>query len=921
MDVFINPETIRVTALVILNGALTAYLLRVPRGAGAPRWLAGFTAGTVGLYLCRAAEASLVPLPEGIHWAIKAVEIVIVMAALGALVQFAYRFLETPYPREMRAALILAAIAVMGAGALAFSVRGAGTESRDLLMGTYSFAWLAADGWAVAVFLRKRRRARTAGSARDARAYAAFAAVCLADAAVLLTIIGLLVTNALDAVSNVVWVFGILPAIFAIHYARVAIYIEHAPEPTSLRAKLAGLALAMVLALIGMTAVLTTTPSNPNLNDGVPTREFIAQYHEAMLPLFALMLVAAAFALLAFPLALQGSLVRPVERLLSGVRRVNAGQRDVTVPVSVRDEIGRLSEGFNAMTASLRDAEDELRAYATDLEQRVDARTEELRASKAEVEAQAERLEELDRLKTRLFANLSHEFRTPLTILLGPIEDALANETPVPESLGGQLPAMQQSARRLLDLINQLLDLAKLEAGALDLQRERNDVVTLARDVAATFAGPAERQGIGLLFDASVPALSADLDPKQIETVLTNLIANALSFTQRGGKIRVSVGAAGSEAIVAVEDTGTGIAPDALPHVFDRFRQADGSATRTHGGTGIGLALAKEITELHGGTISVESAVGFGTRFTVRLPLDETISIEPATPHLERLAEPAAIVSDEGEALGDGKAASPDAPDDRPLVLVVEDHAGLRAFIRSHLAGRYRVVEAENGAAGLDAARRQRPDLVLSDVMMPELDGVALTRALRSDPALSDVPIVLLSAWADEQSTLAGLEAGADDYLTKPFSPDELRARLGNFVATRRRLRERYSDEVVVEPSSVVVPSAEAAFLERVRDMAEAGLDDPSFGVDALAAEVGLSRRQLGRRLSDALDTSPGVFLRQMRLARAAQLLKQEAGTVAEIAYAVGYRDPDHFAKQFRKSYGAPPSEYAMAQTERAGNR
>jgi len=920
MNVFINPETIRVTALVILNGALTAYLLRVPRGAGAPRWLAGFTAGTVGLYLCRAAEASLVPLPEGIHWAIKTVEIVIVMAALGALVQFAYRFLETPYPREMRAALILAALAVVGVGVLAVAVRGMGTESRDALMGTYSFAWLAADGWAVAIFLRKRRRARAAGDARDARAHAAFAAVCLADAAVLVTIIGLLISGAPDAVSDAVWVFGILPAIFAIHYARVAIYIEHAPEPTSMRAKLAGLALAMVLALIGMTAVLTTPPANPNMNDGVPIRELVVQYHEAMLPLFVLMLVAAAFALVAFPLALQGSLVRPVERLLDGVRRVNAGQRDVTVPVGVRDEIGRLSEGFNDMTASLRDAEDELRAYATDLEQRVDARTEELRASKAEVEAQAERLEELDRLKTRLFANLSHEFRTPLTILLGPIEDALADETPVPEPLGGQLPAMQQSARRLLDLINQLLDLARLEAGALDLQREQTDLVALARDVAATFTGPAERQGIGLLFDASARSLSADLDPKQIETVLANLLANALAFTQRGGKIRVSVEAAGDEAVVAVEDTGIGIAPDALPHVFDRFRQADGSATRTHGGTGIGLSLAKEVTELHDGTISVESAIGFGTRFTVRLPLDETISIEPATPHLERLAEPAAIVSGDGEASSDGEAASSDAPadDDRPLVLVVEDHAGLRAFIRSHLAARYRVLEAENGAVGLDAARQQRPDLVLSDVMMPELDGVALTRALRSDPALSDVPIVLLSAWADEQSTLAGLEAGADDYLTKPFSPDELRARLDNFVATRQRLRERYSDEVVVGPSSVVVPSAEAAFLERVRDVAEAGLGDPSFGVDALAEEVGLSRRQLGRRLRDALDTSPGVFLRQMRLARAAQLLEQDAGTIAEIAYAVGYRDADHFAKQFRKSYGAPPSEYAAA---RAGSR
>jgi YesN/AraC family two-component response regulator len=243
-------------------------------------------------------------------------------------------------------------------------------------------------------------------------------------------------------------------------------------------------------------------------------------------------------------------------------------------------------------------------------------------------------------------------------------------------------------------------------------------------------------------------------------------------------------------------------------------------------------------------------------------------------------------------------------------VLVVEDHAGLRAFIRSQLDGRYRIVEAADGAEGLAAARTHRPDLVLSDVMMPELDGVALTRALRADAALSDVPIILLSAWADEQSTLAGLDAGADDYLTKPFSPDELRARLANFVTTRRQLRERYSGEVVVAPSNVVVPSAEAAFLGRVRDVAEAELAEASFGVDALAAEVGLSRRQLGRRLRAALDTSPGAFLRQLRLARAAQLLEQKTGTVAEVAYSVGYRDPDHFAKQFRKSYGTLPSAY-----------
>ncbi|MEM6336755.1 MAG: helix-turn-helix domain-containing protein, partial [Bacteroidota bacterium] len=183
----------------------------------------------------------------------------------------------------------------------------------------------------------------------------------------------------------------------------------------------------------------------------------------------------------------------------------------------------------------------------------------------------------------------------------------------------------------------------------------------------------------------------------------------------------------------------------------------------------------------------------------------------------------------------------------------------------------------------------------------------------------SDVPIVLLSAWADEQSTLAGLEAGADDYLTKPFSPDELRARLSNFISTRKQLRERYSDEVVVGPSSVVVSSAEAVFLERVRTAAEEGLGSPSFGVDALAGEVGLSRRQLARRLRDALDTAPGVYLRQLRLARAAQLLEQEAGTVAEIAYAVGYRDAEHFARQFRKTYGTVPSAYPASGNERVG--
>lgn len=913
MNVLLSPESIRATSLVILNVALTAYLLRVPRGAGAPRWLAGFTAGTVGLYVCRAIEASLFSVPDGVSWAIKGVEVVIVMGGLGALIQFAYRFLDTPYPREMRIAggVFVAAVAV--ALGLTAATWGDGREARDLLMGAYSIVWMVTDGWAVAVLMRKRRRALEAGRIRDARAYAAFSAVCLADAVILVAIVALL--GASPEVSNAAWVFGILPGIFVVHYARVAVYIEHAPEPTSLRAKLAGLALATVLAVIGMTAVLLTPPLNPNLVDGVAlTLEDARAVHSVMVRLLWVMVAGAAVALVAFPLALRGSLVQPMSRLLDGVRRVNEGERDVTVAVGVRDEVGRLTEGFNAMTASLRDAEAELRAYAESLERRVEDRTAELAASTAEVEMQAQRLEEMDRLKTRFFANISHEFRTPLTLLLGPIEDAVSGRYgDLDPQLADQLPVMQRNARRLLDLINQLLDLAKLEAGGLDLNRQPVDLVALARGVVVTFASRADRGGVALLFDPSVASLLTAVDSAKIEGVLTNLLANALAFTQRGGKVRVSIAAAAGEATLSVEDTGTGIPADDLPHVFDRFRQVDGSATRTHEGTGIGLALAKELVEMHDGTIQVESSVGFGTRFTVRLPVEaEGIQLADMETSAGRLVVVSEPVPETRDGSGDGMALDPVEDDlDRPLVLVVEDNADLRAFIRGHLTDRYRVIEAADGQVGLAAAREHFPDLVLSDVMMPEMDGVALAKALKTDAALADVPIVLLTARADEESRLEGLGAGADDYLAKPFSPAELRARVDNFVATRRQMRERYSDELVVGPSQIVVSSAEGAFLERLHEIAEAHLGDAGFGVDRLAEEVGLSRRQLGRRLREALDMSPGAFLRELRLGRAAQLLNQASGTVSEVAYAVGYRDPEHFSKQFRKHYGVVPSAYA----------
>ncbi|MEM1054298.1 MAG: ATP-binding protein [Bacteroidota bacterium] len=909
---YLSSESIRTLALVLLNVALTGYLLRVPRGAGAARWLAGFTGATVVYYVFRGLEGSFLGLTVEAQWALNLAESVVIMVGIGALLQFAYRFLEAPFEREARVALGVSGLGMVGVVVLAFAIRGTDMP-REALMASYTVWWLAVDVWAISVLLRKRRRTLAGGRERSAQAFLAFAGACAADAAMLAAIIIVNTIAIPAAVSNMIWVFLILPSVFAVHYLRVAVYIAHAPEPTSLRVKLSGLTLAMGLAVIGMTGVLMTDPLNPNLTNGVAqTLEQAESLQGAMVRLLGLMGAVVVFALVVLPLSLQGSLVRPVRRLLDGVRRVNEGEREVTVDVGVRDEVGQLTEGFNAMTGSLRDAEADLRAYADDLEHRVAERTAELAERTAEVEAQARRLEEMDRLKTRFFANVSHEFRTPLTLLLGPIDDALAGRYGTPDPrLAEQLPVMQRNARRLLGLINQLLDLAKLEVAGLDLDRQPTDLVALARGVVGTFASRAERGGVALLFDAEVDRLAAALDGPKIEGVLTNVLANALAFTKPGGKVRVSVVRDGDKAVLTVADTGIGIAADDLPHVFDRFRQVDGSATRTHEGTGIGLALAKELVELHGGMIGVESAVGFGTCFTVRLPIEaEGVDLS---------ALPASGASREvPEVSGDGLAEAPEpileaeeeGPDDRPLVLLVEDNADLRAFVRGHLAERYRVVEAADGRAGLEAAREHDPDLVLSDVMMPEMSGIDLARALKADARLGDVPVVLLTARADEDSVLDGLGAGADDYLAKPFSPAELLARVDNFVASRRGMRERYSDEVLVGPSQMTVPSAKAAFLEQVRDATEAHLGDDAFGVERLAEEVGLSRRQLGRRMRDALDTSPSQFIRELRLARAAQLLEQDAGTVAEVAYAVGYRDPEHFSKQFRKAYGATPSAY-----------
>ncbi len=544
---------------------------------------------------------------------------------------------------------------------------------------------------------------------------------------------------------------------------------------------------------------------------------------------------------------------------------------------------------------------------------------------KEQVEEQAEKLVEMEQLKSRFFANISHEFRTPLTLILGPVDDALDDAYgPLSGTLRRQLHVMRRSGLRLQRLINQLLDLSKLEAGQMTLHARRRDLIAFLRGIVGSFSSLAERKHVTLQLYTEKEPLPLSFDADKLEKVVINLLSNAFKFTPEQGTIRVVVregaGEAGAFAEIGVRDTGPGIPPEELPYVFDRFYQVEHAMAQEHAGTGIGLALAKELVELHGGEIRVESEPGFGCEFFVRIPfISFSGEKERSEGPLDAIEEESALMIEEAmeRILPEPAQPSPEPLKNfgLPKILIVEDNADVRGYLRSHLAAFYHIVEAADGEDGLAKARAVGPDLVISDVMMPKMDGVALCKALKTDEHLNHVPVILLTAKADEASKMEGLKTGADDYLTKPFNAKELITRVENLIEIRRLLRQRFSGEVVIGPSEIAVPSAEAEFVERVRAVVEQHMGNSNFGVEWLADEAGMSVRNLRRRLKAATGLSPGGYVRMMRLERAKQLLAQQAGTVSEIAYQVGFQDPDYFSRLFKQTVGVPPSAYRTKRT------
>jgi signal transduction histidine kinase/DNA-binding response OmpR family regulator len=526
-----------------------------------------------------------------------------------------------------------------------------------------------------------------------------------------------------------------------------------------------------------------------------------------------------------------------------------------------------------------------------------------------------EKLKDLDQMKSQFFANISHEFRTPLTLILGQIDSVMSSKVDIKEK--GKLQVANRNARRLLTLINQLLDLSKLEAGSMKLNAEQHNIVSFLKSLFYSFESLAEAQKITLKFESEYKDIPVLFDPDKMEKVFYNIISNALKFTKSGEVKVVIKNIDNVKTQITIKDTGIGISEEKLEHIFNRFYQADTSDTRDHEGTGIGLALTKELIELHKGDITVVSKRGEGTEFIITLPSGDAKmrAVELPDFDFENKNNGVEKFSTEQEY----RIQNQISKNEKEIILIVEDNSDVRTYITEQLEIDFTIIETSNGEEGIQKAQSIIPDLIITDVMMPKMDGYKFSSEIRCNEKTSHIPIIMLTAKAGLDDKIEGLETGIDAYITKPFSAKELKVRVRNLIQQRKQLRKKFSRSTVIKPSEVSAISADQKFIEKTIKIIEDNIEDFKFSIDNLAEELHMSSSQLSRKLNALIDQPAGQLIRSLRLQRASDLLKQNFGNVAEVCYKTGFNDQAYFSRAFKKQFGVSPSDFKESERKKIG--
>ena len=508
----------------------------------------------------------------------------------------------------------------------------------------------------------------------------------------------------------------------------------------------------------------------------------------------------------------------------------------------------------------------------------------------------ATKLIELDAAKSTFFQNISHEFRTPLSLISGPIEKRL-EDTSMDEADRNELEMIHRNSNRLMDLINQILDISKIESKALNLKVSQGNLGALLKSLAASFQYKAEEKQIN--YTIEVDAIEAAwFDKDAIEKIVTNLLSNAFKFTPENGLVSLRVKQQHGKVLIDVENSGHNFTKAEIETIFNRFSRFENKDDAM--GSGIGLSLVQELTNLTRGEIQVKNSSENAVIFSVALPIEKADFLDD---EIVKTAVAKTKVSDDEVAIAT-------EIDNGPVLLVVDDNEDIRSFIKESFKETYQIIEAHDGKDGMQKALEHIPDIIISDIMMPNLSGIELCAQLKQDERTSHIPVVLLTAKVDENSQHQGLETGADDYVLKPFSVKLLSSRVNNLVKSRIQLRERYSNEVVLKPQDISVNSIDERFVEKIKEILDENMTDDSFSIEAFSKELSMSRMQLHRKLKALTGLSASEFLRAERLKLAISLFKDASLNINEICYQSGFNSPSYFSKCFKETYGILPSEY-----------
>ncbi|MCG8331271.1 MAG: tetratricopeptide repeat protein [Chitinophagales bacterium] len=527
--------------------------------------------------------------------------------------------------------------------------------------------------------------------------------------------------------------------------------------------------------------------------------------------------------------------------------------------------------------------------------------------------SQKEKLEELDISKSHFFTNISHEFRTPLTVIIGMIAKAIKQ----PEKWDkNEAEVIDRNAKNLLDLVNQILDLRKLESGKLALNLYQADIIPHLRYIFDSFNALGGSKNIKTHYDSDLETLVMDYDSEKMLRIISNLMSNAIKFTPEEGNIYLSITKGKAEQysdtedelIIKVKDTGIGIPPEKLEKIFDQFYQMESTSKWAGHGTGIGLALCKELVELMGGDIKVESEVGHGSIFTVSLPVYRRAPIKEVI-EMDELTVDSAYARVE-EIKHTDVVDVIDEQSDLPLVLLIDDNRDILQYLMSCLEGKYQLAIARDGQEGIDKALELIPDVIISDVMMPKKNGYEVCDELKANEKTSHIPIILLTAKASDHSKIEGLKKGADVYLTKPFQEEELLIRLHNIIKSRKKTQQYFLQNNKLSASNAqnIDEEQENEFLQRLRDLLIERLDDNDYGIPEICRDIGMSRSQLHRKIKALTGLSTSFFLRRIRLFKAKELLETTDLNISQVTYTVGVSNPSYFARIFVEEFGYAPS-------------